>query len=266
MWNKIALEMPLLVGTSGWHYKHWKGGFYPSGLPQKQWLGYYADRFGTVELNNAFYRLPSKEAFEQWATALPDGFVVAVKASRYLTHIRRLREPKDPVRLLVERSVGLGDKLGPFLLQLPPTLKGDPDALDATLKAFPSKAQVAVEMRERSWFHDDCRRVLERRRAAICLADGGPVPVPAWRTADWGYVRFHWGKGSPDSCYGDTALRTWARKLAGLWSPNETVFAYFNNDAHGCAPRDARRFASAARKSGLEPARVPDSSETPITD
>jgi uncharacterized protein YecE (DUF72 family) len=259
-------KMPLLIGTSGWHYQHWKGGFYPDGMPQRKWLHHYSERFDTVELNNAFYRLPGKEAFEQWAAALPEGFRVAVKASRYLTHIRRLRDPVDPVRLLVERSSGLGEKLGPFLLQLPPTLKANPDALDETLKAFPSDARVAVEMRHPTWFNDTSRKVLERHDAALCLADGGPVPVPVWRTAGWGYVRFHRGRASPESCYGDAALRTWATKLAEHWGPDEVVFAYFNNDLHGCAPRDARKFASAARRAGLEPSRVPVAADTPITD
>ena len=258
--------MPLLIGTSGWHYQHWKGGFYPAGLPQKRWLSYYAQRFATVELNNAFYRLPSREAFERWAGELPDGFLVAVKASRYLTHIRRLRDPFDPVRLLVERSLGLERKLGPFLLQLPPNLKVDTDSLDATLKAFPSSVRVAVEVRDPSWFTDQCRRVLERYSSALCLADGGPVKVPAWRTADWGYVRFHRGRASPESCYGDAALHSWAGKLAEQWERGEDVFAYFNNDAHGCAPRDARKLASAAAREGLEPSRVPGSRETPLTD
>ena len=257
--------MPLLIGTSGWHYQHWKGGFYPAGLPQKKWLSYYAERFDTVELNNAFYRLPAREAFERWAAQLPDGFSVTVKASRYLTHIRRLRDPGDPVALLVERSLGLGDKLGPFLLQLPPNLKADTDSLDATLKAFPSYTRVAVEVRHLSWFTDECRRVLERHNSAMCLADGGPVKVPNWRTADWGYVRFHRGRASPESCYGVAALRTWARRLAVHWRPAEDVFAYFNNDAHGCAPRDARKFALAAQRAGLEPSRVPRARETPLT-
>ena len=258
--------MPLLIGTSGWHYQHWKGGFYPKGVPQRSWLGYYAERFDTVELNNAFYRLPSREAFERWSAELPEDFVVAVKASRYLTHIRRLREPRDPVTLLLERATGLGRKLGPILLQLPPTMKADPDLLDAALKVFPSEARVAVEMRHPTWFNVRCRRILEERGAALCLADGGAVSAPMWRTADWSYVRFHRGRASPESCYGDVALRRWAEKLAAQWGPAETVFAYFNNDLHGCAPRDARKFATAARRAGLRPTTVPGPGETPISE
>ncbi|HEX4863230.1 MAG TPA: DUF72 domain-containing protein [Acidimicrobiales bacterium] len=256
--------MALLVGTSGWHYQHWKGGFYPEEIPASRWLRYYAERFETVELNNAFYRLPAKEAFEKWSAELPEGFVIAVKASRYLTHIRRLREPRDPVRLLLERSSGLGQKLGPFLLQLPPTLKADLESLEATLKAFPADVRVAVELRHPSWFSDECRRILEQRGAALCLADGGSTVTPVWRTTDWTYVRFHRGRASPESCYGDTALRHWAQKLASEWGSDQEIFAYFNNDAHGCAPRDARKLARLGKAVGLKPTRVPGRGETPV--
>jgi uncharacterized protein YecE (DUF72 family) len=255
----------LLIGTSGWHYQHWRSGFYPAGVPATRWLTYYAERFGSVELNNAFYQLPGKEAFEKWSAEVPDDFVVAVKVSRYLTHVRRLREPQDPVRRLVDRANGLGQKLGPFLLQLPPTLKADLESLESTLRAFPDEARVAVEMRHASWFTDECRKVLEQRGAALCLADGGSTVTPVWRTANWTYVRFHRGRASPESCYGDMALRRWAKRLASEWGTGEQIFAYFNNDAHGCAPRDARRFAKAAEAVGLQPTRVPAKGETPIT-
>jgi uncharacterized protein YecE (DUF72 family) len=164
---------------------------------------------------------------------------------------------------LIARS-GSGTSSVPFS-PTPPNLKADTDSLDATLKAFPPSARVAVEVRDPSWFTDECRRVLERHSSALCLADGGPVKVPEWRTADWGYVRFHRGRASPESCYGEAALRTWAGRLAHHWKSTEDVFAYFNNDAHGCAPRDARRFASSAARAGLEPRRVPGSWETPLT-
>ena len=131
--------MTVLIGTSGWHYQHWKGLFYPSGLPASRWLGYYAERFDTVELNNAFYRLPEQATFEAWAKAVPDHFTVAVKASRYLTHIRRLRDPAEPVARLMEQARGLGAKLGPILLQLPPDFKVDVDLLAATLTRFPHR-------------------------------------------------------------------------------------------------------------------------------
>jgi uncharacterized protein YecE (DUF72 family) len=256
----------VLIGTSGGHYAHWKAAFYPRGVPPARWLSYYADRFATVESNNAFYRLPDTSTFAGWASTLPAGFVFAVKASRYLTHIRRLRDPAEPVRRLMDRAAPLGDKLGPVLLQLPPTLAADLDSLDATLAAFPSGVRVAVEFRHPSWLSDETRALLERRGAALCLADGGPQRIPLWRTAGWGYVRLHKGRAHPESCYGRAALRSWAGRLADLWGTPDDVHVYFNNDAHGCAPRDARHFAAAVEAVGLEPTRVPGRRETPLSD
>ncbi len=257
--------VPVLIGTSGWHYQHWRGGFYPAGLPASKWLAHYAARFETVESNSAFYRLPEATTFAGWAAALPEGFVFALKASRYLTHIRRLKDPREPVQRMVERASHLGAKLGPVLVQLPPTLGPDPGALEEALAAFPAGMRVAVEARHAGWFSVETRGVLERAGAALCLADGGPVEVPLWRTAPWGYVRFHRGRASPDSCYGTAALRRWAERLARLWSEPEDVYVYFNNDAHGCAVRDARRFAGATARAGLRPTRVPGPRDTPLT-
>ena len=252
------------VGTSGWHYRHWKGLFYPADLPARSWLGFYAERFASVEVNNAFYRLPEAGTFGRWAQTTPEDFVVAVKASRYLTHIKRLRDPVEPVHRLMGRASELGGRLGPVLLQLPPNLPADPGDLDAALAAFPRGTRVALEARHPSWFVPDVRKVLERRRAAWCLADGGPVDPPRWRTAEWIYVRFHGGRGEPSSCYTRSPLETWARRLAALGAGDADVYCYFNNDAHGCALRDARRFASALRRAGLEPTRVPGRTETPV--
>lgn len=257
--------MPVLIGTSGWHYRHWRGGFYPASLPARSWLAHYSARFATVELNNAFYRLPEATTFADWGQALPDDFVVAVKASRYLTHVRRLREPEEPVHRLMERAGALGPKLGPVLLQLPPNLRVDAPALARTLRAFPRGTRVAVELRHESWFVPAVREVLREAGAAACLTDTAGRPGPLWRTADWGYLRLHGGRGLPPTCYGRTALATWARRLADSWPAGADVFVYFNNDAHGCAPRDARRFAAAAARVGLPASRVPAARETPLT-
>lgn len=257
--------MPLLIGTSGWQYRHWRGGFYPAQLPQSSWLERYSASFDTVELNNSFYRLPEASAFDAWRERVPAGFMIAVKASRYLTHVKRLREPQEPARLLMERASHLEASLGPVLLQLPPNLQADVELLDDALRAFPSQVRVAVEFRHPSWFSEGCRRLLEKRGTAMCIADGGAVDSPLWRTSDWGYVRFHRGNASPESCYGTAALHTWAEKIAATWAPGETVYAYFNNDLHGCAPRDARTFASAAARVGLVPSRVPGRGQTPLT-
>jgi len=257
--------VPVLIGTCGWQYRHWRGGLYPPALPSARWLGHYAERFATVEIDSAFYRLPERSAFEHWAEAVPPGFVFATKASRYLTHIRRLTDPAEPVARLLKRSEGLGPALGPVLLQLPPTLRADADRLDATLASFPPHVRVAVEPRHDSWWQPEVRAVLERRGAALCLADRDGHGPPHWRTADWGYVRFHHGRGRPDGCYGREALAGWAQALARLWPAGADVYAYFNNDTNGCAPRDAHRFALEAARAGLDPTRTPAPSETPVS-
>jgi uncharacterized protein YecE (DUF72 family) len=231
------------LGTSGWQYRHWRRRFYPAELPTAGWLAYYAARFETVEVNNTFYRLPERSTFEAWHEGTPAGFVVAVKASRYLTHIRRLADPEDPVDLFVDHAKGLGDRLGPVLLQLPPTLEVDLPRLVGALAAFPRSIRVAVEFRHDSWYRADVRAALERRGAALCLADRGEkLLTPDWRTADWGYVRFHGGLQRPASCYRPGRLAETADLICGTWQPDEDVFVYFNNDHAGCAIRDVARF------------------------
>ncbi len=256
--------MTVFVGTSGWHYSDWRPRFYPAQLGTPKWLACYSERFATVELNNAFYRLPEKDTFAKWRQEAPDDFVVAVKASRYLTHVRRLREPEEPVSRLMERVVGLGPNLGPVVLQLPPNLSCDPTRLDATLAAFGQRANIAVEARHSSWFHDEVREVLEHHRAALCLADGGSVDVPRWRTTNWTYVRFHRGRGRPAPCYTRAALETWATELSQEWTSSEDLYCYFNNDTNGCALRDARWFAHACAELGWSVPRVPAASETKV--
>lgn len=256
--------MPLLIGTSGWQYRSWRESFYPSGMPQARWLEHYAARFQTVEVNNAFYRLPEARTFADWARRTPDDFLVAVKMSRYLTHVRRLRQPAEPVELFLSRARHLGAKLGPVLLQLPPTLRADIPALDATLGCFPSAVRVAVELRHESWFTEETARLLAGHGAALCLADGPKLRTPSWRTADWGYVRFHEGRATPHPCYGRTALSTWAGRLGDTWGGDADIFAFFNNDERGCAVRDAAVLATRARRTGLSPTRVPEAREVRV--
>ena len=256
--------MPIRTGTSGWQYRHWAGRLYPRGLPQKRWLEHYAERFATVEVNASFYRLPARETFAAWAGRTPGDMVFVVKASRYLTHIRRLREPEEAVGRLVEAARGLGAKLGPILVQLPPDMKAELGRLEATLAAFPAGLRVAVEPRHASWFGPDLTRLLERHDAALCMADRpGWRPEPA-RTASWGYLRLHEGRASPRPCYGRAALDAWARRIAERFSPDEDVYAYLNNDTEGCAPRDARWLALRLEAAGLPTTRVPVARETPV--
>jgi uncharacterized protein YecE (DUF72 family) len=244
----------LVVGTSGWQYADWRGPFYPKGVPQRSWLEHFAAEFATVEVNNAFYRLPERSVFERWRGQTPDGFLVAVKVSRYLTHIRRLRDPEEPVGRLVGRAAGLGDRLGPYLLQLPPTLRADAGLLDACLAAFPRDSRVAVEPRHESWWTDDVRKVLERRAAALCWADRAGRPLtPLWRTADWGYLRLHEGTATPRPSYGRSALSTWLGRIDDAWpdAGRADVFVYFNNDRGAAAVRNARTLKRMAENRGL---------------
>ena len=250
--------MPVLIGASGWQYRDWRGPFYPQGLAQARWLEHYSAQFRTVEVNNTFYRLPPPSTFAAWGRRTPDDFVVTVKASRYLTHVKRLREPEEPVRRLMDGAAQLGAKLGPILVQLPPDLPARLAELDRTLGCFPPGVRVAVEPRHPTWFTDELRALLERRGAALALADRLSRPVtPLWRTADWGYLRLHEGRGPRRPCYGRAALRSWAQRLVELWPAGADVFVYFNNDPRGCAVHDARLFAAEVGAAGGVPTRVP---------
>jgi uncharacterized protein YecE (DUF72 family) len=256
--------MPVLIGTSGWQYRDWRGVLYPDGLAQRRWLECYADHYATVENNGAFYRLPSEQTFTDWRRRTPEGFVMAVKASRYLTHVRRLRDPAEPVGRLLRAAAGLGDRLGPVLLQLPPNLPADAQALDGCLREFaafrpPAEAgtrspvRVAVECRHDSWWSGEIRALLARYNAALCWADRRGRPVsPLWRTADWGYLRFHEGSAEPWPRYGERALRSWVQRIAETWPEDADVFAFFNNDPGGAAIHDAAAFASLLRAAGRE--------------
>lgn len=241
------------VGTSGWQYRHWKGRFYPDEVPQKEWLEFYCRHFATVELNNSFYHLPSAAAFRSWRQRTPDRFVIAVKASRFLTHVKKLNEPAEPVRRFVERAKLLGERLGPLLLQLPPRFHAAPDRLERTLQEFARRGdfRIAVELRDETWFNDEIKAILERHEAALVLADTPRRKQPFWRTAGWGFVRFHEGTSSPRPCYSEAALRRWSGRLAEIYKPAEDVFVYFNNDSRGCAIRDAAVFAGLLEEAGL---------------
>jgi uncharacterized protein YecE (DUF72 family) len=252
--------MPIRIGTSGFIYEHWRHRFYPPSARGSE-LELYAHSFNTVELNVTFYRMPAAPTFRSWATRVPDDFLFALKASRYLTHVRRLQQPRASVDLMVERARQLGHRLGPILLQLPPDLAADVPALAATIDAIPPDLRVAVEFRHPSWFTEGVRDLLIARNVALCWADRrGPI-TPLWHTADWGYLRFHDGHGAPRSCYEWDELTAWADRLQAGWGDSADGVVYFNNDGNGCALRDAQRFGNALARRGVAVSmlpRVPD--------
>jgi uncharacterized protein YecE (DUF72 family) len=237
------------VGTSGWQYADWRGRFYPHDVPAARWLEHYAERFPTVELNNSFYHLPSEDAFRSWRRRTPPGFVLAVKASRFITHVRRLREPRDPVRLLWSRARLLGDRLGPVLFQLPPTMHADVDRLAGVLRVLPPAMRAAFEFRHPSWNLPEVLDLLDGAGAALVLADRPGARIAPVVTGGWSYVRMHQGRPA-DPGYAREKLRRWAARLAGLQARD--TFVYFNNDTGGAAVRDARTLTAL-----LVDARVP---------
>jgi len=237
------------IGTSGWQYADWRGRFYPRDVPAARWLEHYALAFPTVELNNSFYRLPSEDAFRGWRRRTPSGFVIAVKASRFITHIRRLREPREPVQLLWSRVRLLDDRLGPVLFQLPPTMKVDLDRLEGLLAVLPVGMRAALEFRDASWNTPEVARLLDRAGAALVLADRPGARIDPALTGGWSYVRMH--QGRPDHPgYTREKLRRWAARLAEL--PAEDTFVYFNNDTGGAAVRDARTLTELLADAGME--------------
>lgn len=232
------------IGTSGYVYPHWrKGVFYPPGLPAKEELGYYASRFRTVELNNSFYRLPTPEMFVRWREATPSDFDFAVKASRYITHIKRLRDVADEVALFMERAVLLGPKLGPVLFQLPPTQQLDLPRLRQFLLVLSSDRRWVVEFRHPSWHTPECYQLLAEHEVALCIPVGGRLEPDRVTTAPFTYIRMHRGQ-EPAGGFTAAELAEWARRVRALTASGKQVYVYFNNDWQGFAIRDAVAFES----------------------
>ncbi len=228
------------IGCSGWQYKHWRGDFYPAGLPQTRWLDHYAARFDTVEINNTFYRLPEAGTFGVWRTRVPGHFLYAVKASRFLTHMKKLKDPHDPLKLLFSRARRLGPTLGPVLYQLPPRWPLNLERFEIFLKALPRRHRHVVEFREPSWYSDEVFALLQKHGVALCLHDMEGSATGPLKVGPFVYVRFH-GTSKYSGSYSDAALQRWAEWMKEQMGKGKDVFAYFNNDVGGHAPRDARR-------------------------
>lgn len=231
--------MRAFVGTSGWQYADWRGRFYPQGLATARWLEHYARTFPTVEVNATFYRLPRRETVQRWASTVPRGFVLTMKASRYLTHVRRLRDGRESMERMHAAFAGAGPHLGPVLFQLPPTLEADAELLGSFVAAMPPGMLAAFEFRHASWLAGPVMGLLRERGIALVHGDrpGSRVEVPV--IGGWSYLRFH--QGRPDSpVYRRSRLADYADALVDA-RPRE-VFAYFNNDTGCAAPHDARAF------------------------
>ena len=228
------------IGTSGWHYEHWKGPFYPEDFSEKDFLSFYSNNFKTVEINNSFYHLPRKETFQQWHDTVQDDFIFAVKASRYITHMKKLKEPKESLSKFLSAIEGLKDKLGIVLFQLPPYWHKNEERLDSFLSKLPKKLKCAWEFRDKSWFDENIYELLSKHNAAFCIYELSGEMSPEIITSDYIYIRLH----GPDNQkyqgnYTKYQLNSWADKFHEWTNEGKEIYCYFDNDQNGYAAKNA---------------------------
>jgi uncharacterized protein YecE (DUF72 family) len=228
------------IGTSGFHYKHWIGPFYPPKTPASKMLGFYLQHFDTVELNNSFYRLPTTEAFDAWREATPANFIFAVKASRFITHNKKLKDPEHALDNLLPRAAHLGPKLGPILFQLPPHWRVNPERLENVLEILPRDLRYTFEFRELSWITPAIISILTKFNAAFCIYELAGYHSPLHITADFAYVRLHGpSRGKYQGSYSKERLNFWARQIETWVKSLKAIYIYFDNDQHGYAAANA---------------------------
>ena len=228
------------IGCSGWNYKHWRELFYPKGLPVSRWFGFYAERFDTVEINNSFYMLPKAETFDKWRAQAPAGFDYAVKANRFLTQAKKLKDCEEPLERMLPLFRRLGETLGPILYQLPPRLRINLERLESFLRLLPRDLIHVFEFREASWYVPETMALLERYGASFCAHDMPGSASQRWATGPIAYVRFHGGEGKYWGRYSDEGLLSWADWMVEQARGGRAVWAYFNNDIDGHAIHDAQ--------------------------
>jgi len=228
------------VGTSGWNYEHWKGLFYPKDLAQDAWFDYYQEHFKTVEINNTFYQLPEEETFESWKEQARNEFIYAVKANRYITHMKKLKDPHEPMKNFLSRAEILKENLGPILWQLPPRWHANPERLEDFVQLLPVEIDHVFEFRDPDWFQEKIREILERNEMIFCIHDKEEVGCPNWFTTSTVYLRFHGSQGDYGGRYGKDALRPWADQIRDWRDGGRSIFAYFNNDESGSALKDVK--------------------------
>lgn len=229
------------IGTSGWHYKHWLGLFYPRGLPAREMFNFYSQHFDTVEINNSFYRLPLPTTFESWRDNSPDNFLFAVKGSRFITHMKKLKDPKSSGLKFFDGVERLGEKLGPILFQLPPRWSVNVERLSAFLEVLPKEHRYVIEIRHESWLVKEVYAALREHNAAFCIHDLAQMQTPIEITADFTYLRFHApGRAKYSGSYSPKALHDFAARIKNWRSEGVDTYAYFNNDVGGHAIRNAK--------------------------
>jgi uncharacterized protein YecE (DUF72 family) len=227
------------IGCSGWNYKHWRERFYPKGLPQKRWFVFYAEHFDTVEINNSFYHLPKPSTFEKWRKQAPPGFCYAVKANRYLTQAKKLKDCEEPLARMMPPFRCLGDRLGPILYQLPPRLRINLERLESFLRIVPKDVLNVFEFREKSWYVPETLALLDRYGAAFCVHDMPGSASERWTAGPFAYVRFHGGEGKYWGRYSDEGLLSWTDWIVAEANAGSDVWCYFNNDIDAHAIHDA---------------------------
>jgi uncharacterized protein YecE (DUF72 family) len=232
------------IGTSGWHYRHWVGPIYPKEMKPAQFLAFYARQFRTVEINASFYKLPQAATFAKWRDSTPNNFVFACKASRYLTHRKKLKDPRQSSKLFFAAITHLRQKLGPVLVQLPPRWRVNEERLEMFLEAVPKQFRLAFEFRDESWLAPPIFTVLEERKAALCINDFSGRQSPIEVTAPFVYVRLHGPQGAYRGQYEEHALKAWARRLRGWAKEGRDAYCYFDNDEAGYAFKDALRLSA----------------------
>lgn len=242
-----AAEAALHIGTSGWHYKHWVGRFYPERTPASKMLALYQQQFDTVELNNSFYHLPKRPALENWRDSTPPGFCFAVKGSRFLTHMKKLKDAEAGVQKFLDAVEVLGEKLGPILFQLPPNWEADAARLRSFLQILPAYHRYAFEFRNATWERPEIYALLREFRAANCIFDLAGYQSPVEVTTDFAYIRLHGPGGKYHGSYSDTALAAWAERIRRWRSELLTVYVYFDNDDSGYAAHNALRLKELLR-------------------
>ncbi len=240
-------DCDIRIGTSGWYYDHWAKRFYPPDLPKSRWLEYYAEHFNTVEINNTFYHLPKEKTLQRWHQIAPKGFLYAVKASRYITHIKKFSDAAEPLELFFERVRLLKDSLGPVLYQLPPSLHKDLPLLEAFIRLLPKKPPAIFEFRHQSWYGDDTFGLLNKLGVGFCVHDLSGNESPRVVTGDIVYARFHGTSGRYAGDYSESQLREWAEWLKDQAQKARAIYAYFNNDARGHAVKNAKQLIEQLR-------------------